>query len=633
MSDPDLALLPPEAADEAAAALVAERGWDALADIALREIGGQPEWRRARFLEQLERIAGAEALLPALEQALRDPADARNRNAARDALAALAGCGSANRGPIQRRLAELLRRDTDADVRLLAATVLGETGDLAARPALEAALEDPHVNVAAAAADALGVLGDARATPALASLLRHAEPWLRVAATVALGKLRDPATLPALTLAAGDPLTAEAAAEALGGTGDVRALAALRPLLTGPARATAELAVARILCARPDAEPPRWLKELLRDNERELANRFLDGEELYARLLGVVASQAAVDALLTSLADPDFRPAALAGLARVPADTRLELLLQRLEGAADDAAPALLAALPPLRTVEQVEFVVGRLDRQRPESVREATEALARTPAGLALPALTQSLEVPRLRAGAVAALARFGEADPALFLSLLEDPDAAVRAPAAAGLARRTGGDVAVAERVRERLVVERDVTTRHELLLALGAAGGAGAVDDLIPFTLQEQELAIRFAAIRGLGRTASTAAVAPLVDLLASPLDGVHAAALQALGELGEATATVPIADTLENTRRDLRRGAAYALLKIGSPAARKRLVGALADPDHEVRLTAIRTLARIGTGDALPEIRRLGSEDPDALVRQAATDLVRVVDAAE
>ncbi|MGI9189723.1 MAG: HEAT repeat domain-containing protein, partial [Longimicrobiaceae bacterium] len=48
---------------------------------------------------------------------------------------------------------------------------------------------------------------------------------------------------------------------------------------------------------------------------------------------------------------------------------------------------------------------------------------------------------------------------------------------------------------------------------------------------------------------------------------------------------------------------------------------------------VRLTAIRTLARIGTGDALPEIRRLGSEDPDALVRQAATDLVRGVDAAE
>ncbi|MEW5931530.1 MAG: HEAT repeat domain-containing protein, partial [Gemmatimonadota bacterium] len=146
----------------------------------LAAVSGDSAWERERALEEVRAVARPEALLPELEAALRDGGDAERRNAARSLLAALAAPGAP--GGALELLARLATAEADGDVRVLAASALGEAGNPEARPALERALADPDPNVGAAAADALGSLGDPRALDALAAALAAGDPWTRIAA-------------------------------------------------------------------------------------------------------------------------------------------------------------------------------------------------------------------------------------------------------------------------------------------------------------------------------------------------------------------------------------------------------------------------------------------------------------------
>ncbi|MET0399254.1 MAG: HEAT repeat domain-containing protein, partial [Longimicrobiaceae bacterium] len=238
----------------------------------LAAVSGDSAWEREQALREVRAVARPEALLPELEAALRDGGDAERRNAARSLLAALAAPGAP--GGALALLDRLATEDPDGDVRVLAASALGEAANPEARPPLERALADPDPNVAAAAADALGSLGDPRALDALAAALGGGDPWTRIAAAVAMGRLCDPRALPALAEAARDPVVGPAAAEAIGEIGDPAGLEALRaPAQTADGRLAALEAAGLLLAALPGA-PPEWLREAARAEQAELARRF-----------------------------------------------------------------------------------------------------------------------------------------------------------------------------------------------------------------------------------------------------------------------------------------------------------------------------------------------------------------------
>jgi HEAT repeat protein len=501
----------------AVARLLREDRADAAAAAVTEAARGDAPWDAERFGAALRGVDGAAALLPALEAGLRDD-DATRRNAARTALAALAAPG----GPaeVRARLAALVRAETDADVRLLAATAAGESGHADLRPALESALDDREANVAAAAADALGALGDARAVDALADALgRTEDPWRRVSLVVALGGLGDARAVPALSAAVGDadPAVASAAAAALAEVGDASGMEGLRAAVASPdpdVREAALDAAARLLGG--GAPPPDWLRAAAREAEEDAARRFVDGDDdRAALLLGAAGTRTAADRLASAADDAERAPAAAAALALLPPRVALDALLPRISGAPPEARRVLAGALPPPARADDVARTVPLLADGDGEVRAAAVEALSRTGAELAGAALEAALADPATRAGAAAVLGRLAGGAADTLLPLLADADPAVRRAAADGLAHashpRAAGPLVAA------LETETEGGVRCALIAALGCAGGPAAVAALDPLA-RGGHPAERFAAVRALGRTRADAALAPLLAALA-------------------------------------------------------------------------------------------------------------------
>lgn len=611
-----------EAAHRAARAALAEGRAREFAEAVLRDLGDERTWRRQRARHRLAALTGAEPILPHLVAALHDDDNAERRNAARSALAALASPESPTCRAALQHLGESAR-DPDEDVRILAASALGESGNPSAHTALAALLRSPSPNVAAAAADALGVLGDRRGVAPLAEILREGDFWVRVAAVVALGRIGGAEAVAALSRAVENPLLAPAAVEAMGATGDPGGLGGLR----APAesddeglRTAAHRAAAALYGARPEIPVPEWLRASLRPREEELIGALKEREgEADVLLLGLLGTPAAAQVLIRALSRPELRPAVTVALQATPAEVAAQAILENLPGADAGECVALLSALPPLPDAPAVSTVLPHLGSDSPEVRAAAAEALSRTEAPLATEALLRALEDPALRHGAVVALGRLAAPPCGVLAGVLRDPDAALRTAAAEALTHCAPGEVR--GDIIEALRAERSPRTLRALVRALAATGGPEAVREISPL-LRREDPALRFTGIRALGSTRSEEALPPLVEALADPAPEIQAAALRALGELGIADAAEPVAARLLDRDRDLRRTAAFALRRMAPPAALARLREALQDPDREIRLAAARTLRRIGGEEAREALRRAAEEDPDPLVREAA-----------
>ncbi|HET6763713.1 MAG TPA: HEAT repeat domain-containing protein, partial [Longimicrobiaceae bacterium] len=482
-------------------------------------------WMQGRAREGARALAGLRGLLAPLEAALRDGDDPGRRNAARSVLAALSGPGTAPAA--LRLLGRLAVHDADEDVRLLAASALGESGNPAARRPLEAALRDGEGNVAAAAADGLGTLADPRSVPALCAAVGAGDPWRAAAAAVALGRIGDVRALPALAAVLDDPLAGPAAAEAIGEIRDPAGLTALRAAAASdtPALRDAALEAAAAILAYQAEEPPEWLRRAAHQVEPALVERLAQGEDSCAAvLLGAAASPEATDALMDALLDPARSAAGSAGIAVLPPERAVPALLDALENRGCNATEELLAALPALPDAAAAERVAHCLGDAAAEVRAAAADALARSPAAPGTgDLLRRLLDEPAYRPGAALALARLPGSDPAALLALLGDPDAHVRAAAAEGLARaeRSG----VAAEIAGALEAEGDEGVRHQLVAALGAAGGADAVPVLARIAAQGDPR-MRFAAVRALGRTGGPGALPPLLGALSSGDAGLEA-----------------------------------------------------------------------------------------------------------
>ena len=612
----------PEEAERALSREVRQGRAGEVVDALGRRLAGDDGWRRERVLERLRTSGLAGHLVPHFAGALRDEASAGRRNAARSALAALASPGAPGCDAAAESLERMLEEADDPDARILAATALGEATNPRARAPLERRLSDPEANVRSAAAEALGMLGDSRAVPALSEALDAATFWTRAAIVFALGRLGEPSALPALGRAVRDPLLASTASAAIGDIGDPRGIEFLRPALEGEgeARSAALEAVATIYGGNPGIEVPEWLRTAVAANAEGVLDRFRETDSLEAaRLLGIMATPAAIEALLEALRQPDQEILAEAGLVELPAEERARIAIEQLEAPGEERRAVLLRILPPITQRTSLERVVDLLGNDDPETRAAAADLLARSDRGQTLELLTAALEWPDLRLGAAIALGRLGTQSCEPLLGLLRDPDPRIRAAAASGLARCPEASVSDLARALE---AEEDPTARNALIAAIGELDGKDAVPALVTKLLDEDD-STRFALAQALGRTRREEAFRPLLQLLIDPMPEVRAAALNALGDLDDERSPGAIGGHLRESDRDMRRTAARALERLSHAVSVEDIDAALNNEDREVRRTAVEALTGIGGSEAVRALEERIRVEPDPEVRAAAS----------
>jgi len=163
-------------------------------------------------------------------------------------------------------------------------------------------------------------------------------------------------------------------------------------------------------------------------------------------------------------------------------------------------------------------------------------------------------------------------------------------------------------------------DQTTRTAALDALGSIGEPAVTDLKGVLADSNAGSAVRFAAMKSLGKLgpAAAPAVAPLVDLLADRDPIIRKEAVNCLGSIGEASVQPLMAALLNLDSPDtFRDTVANALSKVGVPAI-PPLKEALKHEDREVRFRAAVAIGDIGrpARDALPAIeaaRAIESDD--------------------
>jgi HEAT repeat protein len=124
-------------------------------------------------------------------------------------------------------------QDEEEGIRGVAAEALGKLGETAGATALRSALADPKSGVRHEAARSLGLLRDAGAVSALIECLQNDTSSIRAEAAQALGKIGDTSSVPALIAALQDENNSvkKAVVAALGRLGDTAAMTHLRSLL------------------------------------------------------------------------------------------------------------------------------------------------------------------------------------------------------------------------------------------------------------------------------------------------------------------------------------------------------------------------------------------------------------------
>jgi HEAT repeat protein len=523
------------------------------------------------------RLAVADAL-DALGISLREAVELEARTLWERNVAALAGddlaaraggaeeLGASARAEAVQRLLPFVdpNRNPDRALAAAAARGLGQAGDFAARPFLEALLEEGDASVAEAAAEALAQLGD----PAASNVL-------------------------AVTAAAGSARVAAAAADALAALPGAPEVAIA---LCGVAVRTLDPAVAartaRSVRERDAECPDRPFLARLGGPGAEAALAAL-GELGLSGAAAQAASERAVALLDPARAGPAVRAAAARLLARL--------------GLAS-SAPAL---------ARRASMVAGRLAEGRARSIPgrpgdvpgfegEATElaallsAVGRLHADGAEALLLGAAQDPlaQLRAGAIEGLAHLGT--PAALEAVvrgLGDPDLGARIVAAGALGRQGGrGAAPLAAAAAEA----REPEWRIALARALGHTGSAEAIPALA--ALLEGSSAP--AAASALARLGAPAAAAPLVAYLESPDATARAEAIGALAYVGAREAAPAIALQLTHDRPEVRAEAARAIGRLRSEAAPGRLEALRSDYDGRVRRAAVEALSKLPSGGPRP-----------------------------
>lgn len=589
-------------------------------------------------------------LLPVLEDALRDDADAGLRNAAIEVYV--------QSGALE-PLVKLIQ-DSNEEVRNFAAVMLGALGDDAGVPALIAALEDPDLNVRHAAAASLGQIGHAAAVTPLIAVLEQ-EPWLQYPAINALSQIGDERAVPALVPLLGEEMLTAPVLEALGRLAGREVLPRIVPYLHDADPALRNRAVRAVVgieqraTARGQSLDPAVQAALRREDLIEhllttLSEHDYDDRRTAAITLGWLKEPRAEKPLIEMLGDPALQEYATHALVAIgfadraayeyglqqPQDAVRQGTVRCIEWIAPPGGIDLVAPLihdPSTEVRAEAASAIGRLGgadaamllfellADETELIQEsAMAALARMSSEQVVPLLLRALEnedeQARIRAAETLGLLHDPQTAPAL-MRLVDDEREGVRRAAIHALGELEAEGVPGLLRSALRDPSSR---VRQQAVLSLGKQQDPDVAEDLIPL-LSDPDPRIRFATLRALGLVRSPDAVPHLIEFLGDSRKELRLAAVESLGAIRPPEAVPPLIDVLGDVDRNLRRAGAESLGAIADPRALSALTTALEDDHWSVRCAAATALGRIRSAKATgPLLRCL--DDEDVTVRRVA-----------
>ena len=517
-------------------------------------------------------------------------------------LAAAVDALVASRGSVEPRLLALVQDDAVPALACDVVQVLGRRRVRTAVPLLATLATHVDDNVAVGSIEALGRIGGVETVDALIAAVEARHFFRTFPAIDALGRTGDGRAVMPLQALLADPLYAPEAIRALGRTGHESAVAPLAALLLHPMSALVRTAVIALAELRERYEA-----------------RFGDNEAIRQALPASVAPEAASARIAESL--PGLAPSELVAVARV------------LGWLGDDVAIAHLVAMimdePPVGTAaaDALRRLGTHATPQLLDAIREGDSALRLRLlpiVGYAAGSIDDLLRClddadADVRVRACEALARLGNpaAVSALF-RLIGDRDARVSQAAAAAIQSLGSLETKQLALAQAR---STDTRTRRAALRIISYFGYPEGLDVLIGALVDEDEK-IREAAIYGI----------PLVDdprgteaLLAAASHDVARTRAAVMRALGQTSATPVVVATLVARLTDAepwtRYYACQSLGRLRVEEASPAIVALMADPSGQVRVAAVEALAHLkaeGAATALADAAK--SADPD--MRRAA-----------
>ncbi len=590
-----LAMLTPESAGVAAAELI----------VFLVEIMGDASWRvRKEAAQKMASLPVTFQAARALTDALAEPTNIGRRNAAVEGLVALGD------GALPPLIAALRERP---EHRKLLVDTLGLLRDQRAAEPLVPLLSDDDANVRIAAAEALGQLGGTTAADGLRRAFTDGDGLLRLAALDGLNRAHVALTAAELHSALLDPTLRAAACEALGRSGDRRAVNTLADALADGSRSVREGAlrgVGHLLAGAAPGSEQTELIAALRERLRRLGPLddiavaldlgSLEVQRAAAMVLGFTGRPEAVAPLVEALSDRELAREVTDALLAL-GDTAVEPLLELLPDLEERERADAIVLLPRLVSTSGaphptvLSYLEGALAEDDPATAAAAAAALGQLGSREVLPLVWRALgREPEVAEAATEALARIGAHHP-------DDVHVLVRSKGLLGpegpyLCRVLGRLGALAGSAREGDVAllkgalgGGEARLRRAAAEALGELPGTSEIDDTLAFTLADEGAEVRAAAARALGMHGRTTALAALERATRDPERKVRAAAARALAQIAALTPVheAARADVLEALRRVANDSdvvvtapALEALGAHGDPADVERLRGQLA-----------------------------------------------------
>ena len=523
-------------------------------------------------------------------------------------------------------------QDADPDMRIYAATILGNSGSTQAFSDLKGILDDPEENVRYVGVEALGKIRNPLAVPFLLDMLK--DPWAKYPAIEALGALRACEALePLIAIGQEDTTVRPAVVEALGAIGHAGAVDFLIGVLgseDNDLRIEALDALVKIesagpcgvfsrLAQRPSLAVPTALGALKSGDplKRKAALRVLGqiGTAFHMKAVsdhlgdetdGVAAeARSALEHL--GARHPDELAALyqnnsdviqqqiveIAGAVGGPTAGRLLAeALEHPDTSVREAAAKSLGAVSSDLAVDRLAAHLNDLDWK----VRKACiEGIGQSVSQQTMAELARLLgdDSPEVRDAAADALARQGENHVWRYVRpLIDCPEPQARAAAVRCIGQI---DTDQMRGLLIRALKDPDPSVRRVAAEAAGRYQVTSAVKRLIA-SLVDDDWMVRKAAATALGRISGRHAAEPLRNALGDGNLWVRYAAVEALGRIGDTAVIDSLRAVACNDEVPVRIAAVESLATLQDPGLDSILDRMLDDPDIEIRMTAENVLGR-------------------------------------
>ncbi len=503
-------------------------------------------------------------------------------------------------GPMVLDQVEEYLLDSDPDVRIFAADILGKTGLREAFPILEKAFGDPEENVRYATVEALGRIREPKAIPLLIGILD--DEWVRYTAVESLGLLQAREAIPhLLRIYQEDEWVRHAVVEALGNIGDPAQVDFLLDVM----KMDNEMIVHAALTA---------LTRIEQLHPCGVVDRI--------KACGVDINEVITSAL--AVHEPAIRRGAVWTLGAIGNEDHIPLLTGYLADFDDTIRSEARRSLVNLGA-RHMNDLLRIYDLQDEQVRKELIDVLGEIGDPGAIPVIVRALEEEPdpIRETAARTLGRFKDrsvVEP--LIGHLNDPNAEVRSAAAFSL----GALKAVkAIRFLMPLLEDRCAGVREAASEALGRIGTGEIIKHAAPL-LKHHRMEVRQAAIQCLGLIMDRRANGHLIDALSNSERGVRRFAAGILGKRKVLQAAGHLVMALLDEDWQVRKSAAVALGELGDPRSLDALLASLDDENMWVRYAAATALGRIGDKNAILPLRVCAREDKGP-VRISAIEALR------